>query len=388
MKTILRLLSAGALLGGLSGCGALNLLGGTDVDAVAHSVQKPANVAVYLEVTESDEPVIELDVSNFEVSENDQVLSADDIGLRLLSRAPLTNERVVLLVDISGKPTPELKRTLASAVEGFVERVRSEVPVSVLAYDGSPGLKAVGEYPVAPAGSAAPSAAALESIAAGDESRDLFGAVLKGVKELDVRMMQQKKPVHVGTLVVFARGPDLAGRVSELQAEEALENKSYDVIGIGLGEDTPYLDGLAEAGVLRSHSPDTLPITFEDAAALVMKTRGKYYLLAYCSPGRAGTRALRIDVRYTTKDNDERHASYYYEFDAQGFGPGCNPDTQPRFVVPPPENEAARAGDSRSSSGGESAPSPAEATESAAPSGEKNAPGSEVAPPPDKPEYK
>jgi hypothetical protein len=376
MRNWTKLLALLALLSNTTGCA--GLLGGTDVEAVATSVQKPANVALYLEVTENDEPVTELELKNFEVRENDQVLAAEEIGLRLLPRGPLTNERVVLLVDISGKPTAELKRSLASAVEGFVEKVRTELPVSVLAYDGSPGLKTIGEFPVAAAGTAAPSADALETMTAGDESRDLYGAVIMGVKELDVRMMQQKKPVHVATLVVFARGPDLAGRSTELQAEQALETKHYDVVGIGIGQDTPYLDQLAEAGVIRAHSPDVVPIAFEDAATRVLKLRRKYYVLAYCSPARAGTRSLRIDLRYTAKDNDDRHATYYTEFDAQGFGAGCNPDTPPRFVVPRPANEAAPAPPAESAP----APSPAEATTESAPQ------DSEIAPPPDKPEYK
>jgi hypothetical protein len=341
-------------------------------------------VAVYLKVTEGDDPVTDLELKNFEVSENDQVLSGDEVGLRLIPRWTLANERVVLLVDISGKPSPELRRSLASAVEGFVEKVRTEVPVSVLAYDGSPGLKLVGEFAQAQPGAAAPRANVLETMEAVDESRDFYGAVVKGVKELDVRMMQQKKPLHVATLVVFARGPDLAGRTTEFQADEALTDKHYDVIGIGVGEDAPYLDDVADAGVFLAHKAETLPIVFEDAAARVLKTRGQYYVLAYCSPGRAGTRTLRVSVRYTAKDNDDHHGSYYTEFNAAGFGPGCNSETPPRFVVPRPANEAAPAAPAAT----ESAPSPAEATTTPA-SGEPAAgQDGQVAPPPDKPGYK
>jgi hypothetical protein len=374
-KSTWKTLALSALCSSVLGCGSLgNLFGGSEVEAVATSVQKPANVAVYLKVTEDDEPVADLELKNFEVSENDQVLAADEIGLRLLPRGPLTNERVVLLVDISGKPSPELKRSLASAVEGFVEKVRTEVPVSVLAYDGSPGLKQIGEYPQEPASAAAPRATVLETLSASDESRDLYGAVIKGVKELDVRMMQQKRPVHVASLVVFSRGPDLAGRTTELQALEAFEQKHYDVVGIGIGEETPYLDAVASAGVIRAHTPDTLPIAFEDAAMRVLGTRAKYYVIAYCSPGRAGTRSLRVDLRYTAKDNDERHATYYYEFDSQGFGPGCNSETPPRFVVPRPENEAAPLAPAAAPP-----PDPAEATSS-----DGTAPSGDVAPPPEK----
>ena len=380
-KTIQKSLALLWLLTSSTACGTLGLVGGTDVDAVATSVQKPANVAVYLKVTEDDDPVTDLELKNFEITENDQALAPEDIGLRLLPRRTLANERVVLLVDISGKPNQELRRSLASAVEGFVEKVRTEVPVSVLAYDGSPGLKPIGEYPQAAAGEAAPKADLLETMTAVDESRDFYGAIIKGVKELDVRMMQQKKPLHVATLVVFARGPDLAGRTTEFQVDEALTDKNYDVIGIGVGDEAPYLEDVSDAGLFLAHKAETLPIVFEDAAARVLATRGQYYVLAYCSPARAGTRTLRVNVRYTAKDNDDHHGSYYTEFEAQGFGPGCNSETPPRFVVPRPANEAAP-----QAAASEPAPSPAEATSSSpAPAAAKEG---EVAPPPDKPAYK
>jgi hypothetical protein len=385
-KTMLKSLALCWLLSCATACASLPLVGGADMEAVATSVQKPANVAVFLKVTELDEPVTDLELKNFSVTENDQALPAHEIGLRLLPRAPLTIERVVLLIDISGKPRAELRRSLASAVEGFVEKVRTEVPVSVLAYDGSPGLKPVkpvGEYPVAPATAAAPKANLLETMTAIDESRDFYGAVLKGIKELDVRMMQEKKPLHLGTLVVFSRGPDLAGRTTEFQTEQALENKHYDVIGIGIGEDAPYLEAVAHAGVILAHKEEVLPISFEDAAMRVLKTRRMYYVLSYCSPGRAGTRAMRIDLTYTDKDNDDQGASYYLEFSAEGFGPGCNSEAPPRFVMPRPVNEAAP-----QVAPSEPAPSPAEATGSEPAAKPDAKPDGEVAPPPDKPGYK
>jgi len=57
------------------------------------------------------------------------------------------------------------------------------------------------------------------------------------------------------------------------------------------------------------------------------------YLVSYCSPSRAGKRELRLEV--TTKDAQGKLnvGSYQTEFDASGFGPGCNPLLAPHFVV-------------------------------------------------------
>jgi hypothetical protein len=357
--------------------GIKDLLGGPNVDAIATSVQKPANVAVYLEITDDDEPVVDLEPSAFRLYENETLLSPDEVSQRLLPRELVTNERVVILIDLGGKPPPSVIDGFVKGVENFVERVQGALPVTVLAYDGGPGLRLVGDYPKVSGTGGRVSASALRSLAPRDASRDLYGAVLKGIKELDARLMQQKRPIRIGTLVVLARGPDLAGRVNELQIEEALEPKRYNVVGIFVGEDASPLDRLARAGLIRAQSQETFPIAFEEAASRVLKTHGKYYLVSYCSPARAGQRSLRIEVNYTPPSGSERSGSYYYDFDAQGFGPGCKSDTPPRFVVPRPENEAAPL------SPPGPAPDPAEAT-----SGGGSAPSGDVAPPPDAPAYK
>lgn len=379
-KRFLELGVAALLATALSGCANLKeLVGGTSVEAIATSVEKPANIAAYLEVTEGGQPVVDLDSKAFKVYEDDKLLPSEEIGQRLLARELVTSERVVILLDLGGQPTQSVIDGFVKGVENFVERVQGSLPVTVLAYDGGPGLRLVADYPKTTSQGARVSAAALRSLSPRDASRDLNGAVLKGIKELDARLMQQKKPVHLGTLLVVARGPDLAGRATEGQILDALESKRYHVVGLGAGKETPYLDAFARDGVIYAQSEATFPIAFEEAASHVLKTHGKYYVLSYCSPARAGKRALRVEVAYTNASGSERRGSFRYEFDADGFGPGCRSDTLPRFVIPRSSNEAAPSAPSTS----DVAPNPAEATR--APEVPSN---DEVAPPPDAPTYK
>ena len=91
---------------------------------------------------------------------------------------------------------------MVKGIENFVEKVQATAPITVLAFDGSPGLRLVADYPKAAAGGATVSASPVRQLTPKDASRDLHGAVLKGIKELDVRLMQQKKPIRVGTLLV------------------------------------------------------------------------------------------------------------------------------------------------------------------------------------------
>ncbi|HEY3496933.1 MAG TPA: hypothetical protein VGK73_19675 [Polyangiaceae bacterium] len=324
MRPWLRLAWVLGLAGASAGC---SLFGGLEVEALSASAQKPSNVAVYVAVSDGDEPVTGLEQKNFRVYENGQLLSPQQIERVLLPREAVTEERVLLLVDLSGNPDAEQRERLVQATEAFVRKIALSVRVGVRAYDGGPELKSVGDYP---RGTANPSAGALLRLKGSDASRNLNGAVVAALAELDRAARSAGKPVTIGTLVVFARGPDLAGRTSEDRLYEALGESEHDVIGVGVGEDTPFLD-FARAGVIRSQDAETLPIAFEEAGSRVAKTHAKYYLVAYCSPARGGQRSVRVEAWYTDEDGDEKSGGADYEFDATGFGPGCNPLSTPRF---------------------------------------------------------
>jgi hypothetical protein len=307
-----------------AGCG---VFGGVRVETVDHSEQKPSNVALYVSVTDQGEPVTELEAKNFRIYEDGQELSPGLIGRTLLPRESVAAEKVLLLVDLSGNPSGAQRENYAEAVEAFLRKVTPSVAVTVRAFDGSPGLKAVGDYA---RGTPTPSAAALTKVTSRDASRDLNGAVTLGLAELDRDAQADKKPIHVETLVVFARGADLAGRTDTAKLDEALDATKHDVIAIGVGEDTPYL-GFARGGVIHAKNADTLPLAFEEAGARVAATHAKYYLVAYCSPARAGHRNVRLEVTHDDKDGKPRSGDTEIEIDATGFGPGCRPDTAPRF---------------------------------------------------------
>ena len=342
------------LAAALPACG---LLGGVRVDAVDTSVQKPANVAAYLAVSAGDEPVTDLEAKNFHVYENGQELDARQIQRTLLSRDAVTHERVLLLVDVSGHPTPEQRADYARAAEAFVRKLQASVNVGVRAFDGSPGLKSVGDYA---RGGSSLSAAALLKLSSKDESRDLNGAVVAGLTELDRAAQNSPKPVELGTLVVFANGPDLAGRTEPRTLDEMLEKTNHAVIGIVVGPDAGYL-GFARDGVIRAQGGDTLAIAFEEAGARVAATHAKHYVLSYCSPARAGTRSVRVEVVHEDKEGHEHSGSVEFEIDASGFSPGCNSETLPRFEhgKAPATAEGARVNQSTTSDPGAVVPPPA-----------------------------
>jgi hypothetical protein len=335
-KALLRLALPLALLA-LSSCAKKAIIPETiKVRPLATSAYEPANVAIYVGVTEQGEPLSDLDASAFRIYENEVLLEPERIKTTILPRELVTSEHVVLLVDLSGETSEEQRSIYARAVEGFVRKLQTTLPVSVFAFSGSEKPKKVGEYARASSRleAAPPSALKLAKLPTPDPSRDLNGAIVAGLEELDARLAAEGKPVELGTLVVFARGPDLAGRVSAEALEEVLTSSQAGIIGIGVEAETPYLD-FAQNGVFRAgnpeETPNAIPIAFEEAASRIMKVYRRYYLVAYCSPSRGGKPKARIEVSFKGEDGKERRGESTFDFDAADFTDGCDPETPPRF---------------------------------------------------------
>jgi hypothetical protein len=329
---------------GAGGCG---LIGGVHVETVDASAQKPSNVALYVEVTDQGEPVTDLEAKNFKIYENGELLSPKQTGRTLLPTERVTDQHVLLLVDVSGNPLPDQKALYANAAEAFVRKLAAGMAVTVKAFDGGPALIPVGDFPRGASKHAVP---ALASVHGTDSSRNLNGAILAGLKELDAR--GSGKPVKLGTLVVFSRGPDLAGRVPEDVLSDALYQTKNDVIGVVIGPDSAQLDFLP-GGVVHSQDGDSLPIAFEEAGSKVSAAHHKYYLVAYCSPARAGQRQVRVEVTYEDREGSEKSGDTTYDLDATGFGAGCKAETPPRFEHPKPQVEADSSGNGSGTGEGE-----------------------------------
>src|SRR5687767_8827339 len=112
-----RSLAAGLLAFASAGCG---VFGGVRVETLDVSSQKPSNVALYVEVTDQGESVTNLEAKNFKIYENEELLSSKQTGKRLLPTEDFTDQRILVLVDVSGNPSREQKEIYAKAAEAFV----------------------------------------------------------------------------------------------------------------------------------------------------------------------------------------------------------------------------------------------------------------------------
>jgi len=320
----------------VSGC---QLLGGARIQELATGSAKPGNVATLVAVTEKDKPVSGLPPSAFKVSENDQNIDPETAKLQLLEPARYAAFHTVLLVDVSQAKDPAARKSLAKAAGAFVRRVRLGQPVTVVAYDGSDKVRVVGDYTAEPKATAPEQVDGLVNQTSSDPSRNLRGAVVQGLEILDRHLASSPLPVRLGTLAVFARGPDLAGRTPEATFKDELSSRTEKFVYIGVtGELADNVaKRLGESGQILAQSADTLPIAFEDAGALVDSLLDQYYLISYCSPARAGKRTLKVAVSVPLPEGKDETDSFSVAFDASGFTAGCD-----SLKVPPlePRNSA------------------------------------------------
>ncbi|HEY4157492.1 MAG TPA: hypothetical protein VGM29_05320 [Polyangiaceae bacterium] len=381
----LRFSALGLFCWALGGCA---LLGGIKVEPVATSFQKPSNVAAYIAVSDGKEPIDELTADNFKIYENEQPIGAEASEQKLLDKDQVAYHHVLLLVDVSGQSEPSATESLQKGIANFVDKVRRSESVSVFAFDGRPGVRSIGEFSRQASGGA-PEARALSGLDSQDSSRNLNGAVVDALKQLDEKLSASSKPVRVGTLVIFTRGADLAGRVSSDALHKALSDSKSDVLALGVAEEAgPTLGDLGKSGTLHAQSADSIPIGFEEIASQVVALYQKYYLLSYCSPARAGKRRLRVEVKYADVKGAEKHGDFTADFDASGFGPGCNPDTLPHFSgqsksTASEATSAAKASAKSDSSSAKPAGKADKPSTSPPPSDDDN----NVVPPPKKPGY-
>ncbi|HEY3252781.1 MAG TPA: hypothetical protein VGJ91_02500, partial [Polyangiaceae bacterium] len=168
-----------------SGCSFFSQL---RLEPIATSFQKPSNVAVYVAVTQHGKPIAHLQPESFRIYENEQLLTAADTEQVVLPQELAAYHHALLLLDVSGdKGTLE---QLSRAAAGFVESLQSSEPVSVFAFDGRANLELVAEFPRSADKSPVELRALIKS-GQGDGSRNLNGALLSGLKELDARLARQ-----------------------------------------------------------------------------------------------------------------------------------------------------------------------------------------------------
>ncbi len=296
------------------------------------SVQKPSNVAVYFTVdTRRGEPVPGLVAEDFRILEDDKLVSPFESKQTILNPEVAAKHYTLLLVDMSASVAGSGQLpALQDAVNRFTSRLSAYQETAVYAFDGRTELVPLRGF--------APGAApvSLANFSSQDPSTNLNGAIVKGLDVLEKQLEHSVVPLRFGTLVVFTDGTDHAHRVERDAVLRALGEVNFDVFVIGVGAeiDERELTAFGRNGVALSKNPDLVGEQFDRIAARIEGFSKRYYLLSYCSPARAGTHWLTIEP--VTAQGARGRLDY--QFNADGFGPQCDPKRKPNFDLRHPRS--------------------------------------------------
>ena len=319
-----RLATACAALTMCAGCGA-----GLHLTRLEAAARPPSNVAVFFALDNADgEPLADLLANDFNIYEDDRLVSLDESRQTIVNPEIAAAHFTLLLVDMSASVTAsdQLQSIIHSAAE-FVRQVEHYQRVAVYAFDGSKSLYEI--LPFTPNGPpTAHALSALSSFQSRDPSTNLNGAVLQALTELDKALDRSNAPLRFGTLVVFTDGTDRAGRVPFQQMIDAVEASVHSVYALGVGHeiDDSTLARIGKSGYIRGEDSAASRDAFREIGARIVRYTRRYYLLSYCSPARAGRHKVTIEAVAEGK-----RGKLDYEFNANGFGPSCDPSRPPPF---------------------------------------------------------
>jgi hypothetical protein len=332
-KTVAWVLAVCAL--GASGCAVLR---GSDVtmEAVSVKTAPPGHVLALVSVSDGGRAQEELGPEHFEVREGEVALDREQVGLRVQPLGALRGHEAVVLVDGSRPFTDSERAPLGSALAQLVDRLRFHQAVTILAFDGSAQLRHVGRYArsevAAPLGKD-PGIERLLRSKPLDPSSSLYGAIVRGRQALDARLSKSGLVTRVGSLIVVARGPDLAGRVDEPEARRALAGQRSYLLKVGTWSKDTSLDWIGQNGVRFAASLGTLGTPVDELAQAVDEVFLRGYVVSYCSPARSGRRSLEVVVKVPDASGNTRTARAASEFDATGFNAGCRDGTLPAAAL-------------------------------------------------------
>lgn len=288
--------------------------------------EPPAKVLVTFQVTtQAGDPVPNLPVDAFEILDNGQSDSGFESSKAFQPKPGRFQSSVALLLDMSGSITgsdalPLLKEAAAAFVEKALDA--SGVAVGVWWFDGGANLVQLMDFTDDEAAITAAIDGLTEDVTR-DNSTNLNGAIQQGVGLVHQRMQDGAASgiAQAGALVIFTDGTDQANRVSASAALTAVEESNIALYSIGLrGEiDEAFLSTIGKSGSAFADNSESLLAEFSGIGGQIEALANSFYVLAYCSPRRAGA-SNQLTIRV---DLEGRQAAATTTYPAVNFTGGC-----------------------------------------------------------------
>ncbi|MCC7535464.1 MAG: VWA domain-containing protein [Deltaproteobacteria bacterium] len=302
--------------------------GGLQLALIRGAHQRPSNVAVFFSVDDGEgNPVPGLQAQDFRIYEDGELVSVHESRQTIVAQEVAAEHLTLLLVDMSASVTESDQAALVdSAVSQFTTSLGAQQRIGIYAFDGAAELHPVS--PFARPGQQPRGAGRLTGFRSRDPSTNLHGAIVLALEELRAAMDASRAQLRFGSLVVFTDGTDRAARVSWGDMISAVDGSEVDVFAIGLGSemDESMLEDIGRSGYVRATDAAALAQAFQSIGERITGYMQRYYLLSYCSPARAGTHEVTIEAI-----RGEENGFLSYTFEADGFGPTCDPNRPPPF---------------------------------------------------------
>lgn len=286
----------------------------------------PAKVSVTFQVTtEAGDPVPGLPVSAFEILDDGLSDSGFEAAKAFQPKPGRFQTSVVLLLDMSGSITETAAFPLLKTAAGaFVSNALDApgVAVAVWWFDGGADIVRLMDFST---DSVALKAAidGLTSDVTRDNSTNLNGAVQLGIGVVEQRLQDGASSglIQTGALVIFTDGTDQAARVSTSAALTAVATTNIALYSIGLrGEiDEAFLSQIGRSGSAFADGSAALLAQFAGVGDQIEAMANSFYVLAYCSPRRAGNNHT-LTIRATL---GSRRAEASTKYSAVNFAGGC-----------------------------------------------------------------
>ncbi len=304
-----------------------------NVSLIESKTRLPANVSILFKVDAMDDaPVAGLLPANFDVFENEKLISQFESQRNILPKVGQFKYSIVLLLDLSGSiVASENLEALKKAATSFVDAVMfapddpryGEIEMGIWWFDGQADVTSLVGVTIDPEALSA----GVESITPElmkDNSTNLYGAVIQGIDLTEQRLdaIVRRNVISAGSVVLFTDGADQANRESRSDALEAVRRSGDEVsvytIGLGGEIDEETLTEIGREGFVSAPRIEELLPKFQEIADLVRDEANSYYLLEYCSPKREGDHTLTI--RVTTEAEVGLLST---RFSAENFTGGC-----------------------------------------------------------------
>jgi hypothetical protein len=266
--------------------------------------------------------------SDFNIYEDGKIVSRDESRQTIVNPEVAAIHYTLLLVDMSASVTESDQiGKIVQACTDFVTRVEPYQKVAVYAFDGSSDLYEITPFTESEQ-RASQGLGKLSEFTTRDPSTNLHGAVVLALDKLKQGLKQGKVPLRFGTLVVFTDGTDRAARVPLQKMLDAVDASDDSIFAIGVGNeiDDPTLSRIGKNGYIRVENSAAIADAFKQIGDRIVRFTRRYYLLSYCSPARAGKHSVTVEA--VTK---HARGEVSYDFDAAGFGPGCDATKPPPF---------------------------------------------------------